>query len=168
MNDIGSAIKECKYYLFAGDIHCCLFWATMEKLNRDLENLSKCLKFNKLKLNVSKTKYITMTGRRSNIENGSTNLIIDGEQIARVMTMKYLREIDEKHDFKQQVDTTTIKKMAMKEGFLGKIQQTITKTSKITIYNSIIPPQRRILEPHADHTKQSNEDNIEMSPANSR
>jgi hypothetical protein len=23
-------------------------------------------------------------------------------------------------------------------------------------------------EPHADHTKQSNEDNIEMSPANSR
>jgi cell division protein ZapA (FtsZ GTPase activity inhibitor) len=31
----------------------------MGKLNRDLENLSKCLmKFNKLKLNVSKTKYI--------------------------------------------------------------------------------------------------------------
>jgi hypothetical protein len=54
--------------------------------------------------------------------------------------MKYLRvEIDEKHDFKQQVDTT-IKKIAKEEGFLGKIQQKITKTSKITIYNSIISP----------------------------
>jgi hypothetical protein len=33
--------------------------------------------------------------------------IIDGEQIARLTTMKYLSvEIDEKLDFKQQVDTT--------------------------------------------------------------
>jgi hypothetical protein len=42
-----------------------------------------------------------MTGRRSNIENGSTSLIIDGEQIARAKTIKYLGvEIDEKHNFK--------------------------------------------------------------------
>jgi hypothetical protein len=53
-----------------------------------------------------------MTVRRSNIENGLTTLIIDGEQIAKVTTMKYLGvEIDEKLDFKQHVDTT-IRKMA--------------------------------------------------------
>jgi hypothetical protein len=58
-------------------------------------------------LNLSKTKYIIMTGRRNNIENGSTSLIIDGAQIARVTTMKYLGvEMDEKLDFKQHVDTT--------------------------------------------------------------
>jgi hypothetical protein len=57
----------------------------MEKWNRDLENLSKWLKYNKLKLNVSKTKYIIITGRHSSIENGSTSLIIDGEQIAMVL-----------------------------------------------------------------------------------
>jgi hypothetical protein len=34
----------------------------IEKLNRDLENLSKWLKFNKLKLNVSKTKYTRLEG----------------------------------------------------------------------------------------------------------
>jgi uncharacterized Zn-binding protein involved in type VI secretion len=53
-----------------------------------------------------------MTGRQSNIKNGSTSLIIDGEQIARVTTMKYLGadEIDEKLAFKQHVDTT-IKKI---------------------------------------------------------
>jgi hypothetical protein len=86
MNDIGSAIKECEYYLFADDTFLSVSGTSvqecMEKFNCDLENLSKWLKFNKLKLNVSKTKYIIMTGRRSNIENGSTSLIIDGEQIA--------------------------------------------------------------------------------------
>jgi hypothetical protein len=121
MYDIGSTIKECEYYLFAVDtllsVSDTSVQECMEKLNRDLENLSKWLKFNKLKL---KTKYIIMTGRRSNIENGSTSLIIDVEQIARVTTMKYLGvEIDKKLDFKQHV---------------------LTKTAKIAIYNSIISP----------------------------
>jgi hypothetical protein len=40
------------------------------------------------------------------------SLTIDGEQIARVASMKYLGvEIDEKLNFKQHVDTT-LKKMA--------------------------------------------------------
>jgi hypothetical protein len=75
MNDIGSAIKECEYCLFADNTLLSVSGTSvqecMEKLNCDLQNLSKWLKFNKLKLNVSKTKYIIMTGRRSNIENGS-------------------------------------------------------------------------------------------------
>jgi hypothetical protein len=55
--------------------------------------------------------------------------------------MKYLGvKIDEKLNFKQHVDTT-LKKMAKKVGFLGRIQQKLTKTAKITIYNSIISPQ---------------------------
>jgi hypothetical protein len=119
--------------LFADDallsVSGCSVQECMEKLNRDLENLSNWLKFNKLKLNVRKTKYIIMNGRRSNIENGPTSLKIDGEQIARVTTMKYLGfEIN----FKQHVDTT-IKKMAKKVGFLGRIQQKLAKTAKITI-----------------------------------
>jgi hypothetical protein len=105
----------------------------MKKLNRDLENLSQWLKFNKLKLNVSNTKYRIITRNRSNIENGSTSLIIDGEQIARATTMKYLGvEINEILDFKQHVNTS-IKKN-------GRIQQKLTKTAKM-IYNSIISPK---------------------------
>jgi hypothetical protein len=45
-------------------------------------------------------------------------------------------EIDEILDFKQQVDTT-IKKMAKKMGFFERLQQKLTKTAKITIYNEI-------------------------------
>jgi hypothetical protein len=46
MNDIGSAIKECQYYLFADDTLLSVSGNSsvqecMEKLNRDLENLSK-------------------------------------------------------------------------------------------------------------------------------
>jgi hypothetical protein len=72
MSVSGNSVQEC-----------------LEKLNRDLKNLLKWLKFNKLKLNLSKTKYLIMTGRRSSIGNGSTSLTIDGEQIARVAPKKY-------------------------------------------------------------------------------
>jgi hypothetical protein len=54
--------------------------------------------------------------------------------------MKYLGvEIDEKLNCKQHVDTT-LKKMTKKVGFLGRMQQKLTKIAKITIYNSIISP----------------------------
>jgi hypothetical protein len=75
MNDIGSAIKECQYFaddtllsVSGNSVQECL-----EKLNRDLENLAKWLKFNKLKL--------IMTGTQNSIEIGSMSLKIDGEQI---------------------------------------------------------------------------------------
>jgi hypothetical protein len=45
MNDIGSAIKEFEYYLFADDTLLSVSGTSvqecMEKLNRDLENVSK-------------------------------------------------------------------------------------------------------------------------------
>jgi hypothetical protein len=94
------------------------------------------------------------------------SLTIDVEKIARVDSMKYLGvEIDEKLNFKQHVDTT-LKKMAKKVGFLGRIQQKLIKTAKITICNSIISPhldslplQRKGFESPPSDTKQGNEDN---------
>jgi ribonucleases P/MRP protein subunit RPP40 len=45
INDVGSAIKECQY--FADDTLLSVSGnSVQEKLNRDLENLSKWLKFN--------------------------------------------------------------------------------------------------------------------------
>jgi hypothetical protein len=99
----------------------------VEELNRYLENLLKWLNFNKLKLDVSKTKYIIMIGGQSSIENVSKSLIIiDEEQNAGVTTMKYLGfDIDGKLHFKQHVDTT-INKMV----FLGRLQQKLTITGQ--------------------------------------
>jgi hypothetical protein len=89
----------------------------MEKLNRDLENLWKWLKFNKLKLNVNKTKYMIVSGKRTNVGNGTSNLTIDGELVERVSSIKYLGvEIDEKLTFKNHINTT-VKNMAKKWDF---------------------------------------------------
>jgi hypothetical protein len=55
INDIGSAIEECQFHLFANDTLLSILSNSVEKLNRDLEKLSKWLKFNKLKLKVNKT-----------------------------------------------------------------------------------------------------------------
>jgi hypothetical protein len=87
-------VGECQIYFFAdvtlssvvGDgVEEC-----MAKLNRDMENLSKWLKFNKLKLNVNKTKYMIVPGRRTTADARPTNLHIDGDQIERVKIIKYL------------------------------------------------------------------------------
>jgi hypothetical protein len=51
MNDIGSAIKYCEYYLFADDTYIVV--CDLEKLSKWLK---RGLKFNKLKLNVRKTR----------------------------------------------------------------------------------------------------------------
>jgi uncharacterized protein YaeQ len=62
MNDIGSEIKECEFYLFADDTLKLSVLGTSvednrEKWNRDLKkNLSKWLKFNNLKLNENKNR----------------------------------------------------------------------------------------------------------------
>jgi uncharacterized protein YunC (DUF1805 family) len=139
ITDIGSAIEECQFYLFADDTLLSISGNSVKecikKLNRDLEKLSKWLKFNKLKLNVNKTKYMIIAGRRSNIMSGAINLTNDGESIERVDVIKYLGvEIDEKLNFKQHIDKT-VKKMAKK---VGRIQQKLTKTAEITNYKSIV------------------------------
>jgi hypothetical protein len=168
MNDIGSAIKEWQYYLFADDTLLSVSGNSvqecLEKLNRDLKNLSKWLKFNKLKLNVSKNEYIIMTGRRSSIENGSMSLTIDEEQIARVASMKYLGvEIDEKLNFKRHVDTKLKKThQNCKDDHL---QQYYFTTPGFLLLDSL-SLQRRGFESPSSDPKQGKEDNSEMSLAN--
>jgi hypothetical protein len=55
----------------------------LEKMNEDLASLKKWLKFNKLKLNVSKTKYMIVTRRRAGAASHNT-LVIDNEPLEEV------------------------------------------------------------------------------------
>jgi hypothetical protein len=64
-------------------------------MNEDLENLSKWLKFNKLKLNVTQSKFMIITG--SHVEADAHNdLSIDGEPIEEVTCTKDLRVQNDK------------------------------------------------------------------------
>jgi hypothetical protein len=167
MNDIGSAIKQCQYYLFADDTLLSVSGNSVKKclakLNRDLENLSKWLKFNKLKLNVSKTKYLIMTERRSSIENGSMSLTIDGEQKARVASMKYLGvESDEKLNLKQHVDTTEENRKESWQNYkYNHLPQYYFTTPGFLLLDSL-SLQRKGFESSPSDPKQGNEYNSEI------
>jgi hypothetical protein len=90
--DIISSLKHSQVSLFADDT---LFSVAdinvadcVQKMNEDLESLSKWLRFNKLKLNVTKTKYIIIRG--SHLEAGAhNNLCIDDETIKEFTCIEY-------------------------------------------------------------------------------
>jgi hypothetical protein len=105
--------------------------------SEDLESLSKWLRFNKLKINVTKTKYMIIRGRR--LEAGAHNdLCIDDESIEEVASMKYLVQIDDRLTFKEHLDLS--KKLAKKIGFLVRTPKKLTCRTKTMIYKIIIKP----------------------------
>jgi hypothetical protein len=66
-----------------------------------LDALSDWLKFNKLKFNVSKTKFMIIDSERSSATDQAL-LTIDGDQIEEVQSMKYLGvQIENKLAFKE-------------------------------------------------------------------
>jgi hypothetical protein len=76
----------------------------IEKMQEDSDALSDWLKFNKLKLNVSRTKFMIITSKRSSATDRAL-LTIDGEQIEEVQSMKYLGvQIDNKLALKEHMN----------------------------------------------------------------
>jgi hypothetical protein len=70
ITDIGSAIEECQFYLFADDTLLSISGNSVEecikKLNRDLEKLSKWLKQDQIHDNLRQTKQHYEWCRKSN------------------------------------------------------------------------------------------------------
>jgi hypothetical protein len=84
--------------------------------------ISKWLKFNKLKLNVNKTKYKVFS-RRCVDFGAHEALSIDKEQLEEVNNIIYLGvQMDNKLDFKEHL-AMIVKKIAKKIGFLGRIYE---------------------------------------------
>jgi Reverse transcriptase (RNA-dependent DNA polymerase) len=92
INDIVLAVHHSTVNLFADDTLLSIVGNNVEecltKMNEDLATLAEWLNFNKLKLNVDKTKYMIITSRRTEAASNS-NLKIYAEVIQRVKTMKY-------------------------------------------------------------------------------
>ena len=141
INDMKRVLRYCDINLFADDT--VLFIAAknlseaVEHLNEDLHSLGNWLKFKKLKLNTSKTKYLIISSR-VNVDNICVS--IDGETIDRVREIKYLGVIiDDNLTFKSHIDNV-IKKIAKKFGILCRLKKDFTISSKIQLYKSIISP----------------------------
>jgi hypothetical protein len=91
-------------------------------MHEDLESLSKWLKFNKLKLNVTKNKYTIIRG--SHLKAGAHNdLCNDDGPMEEVASMKYLKvHIDKRFIFKEHLNLTA-RKMTKKICFVGRVSK---------------------------------------------
>jgi hypothetical protein len=70
-------------------------------MNEDQTSLTKWLIFNKLKLNVSKTKYMIVARRRIPVASHD-DLLIDNKHLEKVESIKYLGvQIDNRLTFKE-------------------------------------------------------------------
>jgi hypothetical protein len=103
---------------------------------RDLKFLTNGLNYNKLKLNIDKTKFMVITNKRINKNNIS--LQIADQQIKRVDKMKYLGVmLDDGLKFDDHVDVIC-KKMGRKYGFMCRVNRKLSTESKILLYKSIV------------------------------
>jgi hypothetical protein len=105
-------------------------------MNKDLQILSKWLNYNKLKLNVEKTKFMVITNKR--IVKNEVSLNINDQPIERVIKMKnFGMMLDDALKLDEHVDYIC-KKMVRKYGFMCRANVKLTTESKNLLFRSIV------------------------------
>jgi hypothetical protein len=140
INDIISSVLASRILLFADDTLITLSGENsadlMEQLNTDLSSLSKWLNYNKLKLNIEKSKFMVITNKK--IHKNDIDLKIGNQRIERVCQMKYLGVVlDDELKMDEHIDYVN-KKMGKKYGFMNRISKKLSRHSKILLYKSTI------------------------------
>ena len=109
-------------------------------ITSNLENISKFLRMCKLKLNVSKTKFMCI-GSPSSINNlPEIEIVMEQQVIERVSEMKYLGiMIDENLNFKEQIKNV-VNKVSKKVYFLGRMKRKLDRDTKCMLYKTLIVP----------------------------
>lgn len=145
INAIVSIIKHCKIKLFADDT---LIWIIAKNkddliqkiflLNEDLARVCMFFEVRKMFLNVSKTKFMIISG--SSIQHVPIPVKLNGQSIERVWEMKYLGVIIDpqlKLDLNHQY---VKKKMIKKISFLQRNRNRYYMHTKLLMYKSLIGP----------------------------
>lgn len=110
------------------------------KLNRILPIVENWMNMNKLKMNAAKTKYMVIRSARKELKKKITLKCLDGTEIERVETIKYLGIIiDSKLRLEDHCDYM-LKKVGKKISFLNRIGNDISSYTRCTVYKSIIAP----------------------------
>lgn len=140
VNDISRVINKSSVHLFADDTMITTSGENIHEIinviNEDLSNFSNWLKFNKLKLNVEKTKFMII-GQNTQTHD---DVKIDNISIQKVSEFKYLGVVlDDKLTFKPNLNFV-IKKIAKKVGFLGRLSKKLSSWSILTVFKTIIAP----------------------------
>ena len=112
-----------------------------EKLNKDLDEVQKWLKSNKLTLNVKKTKYmISGSHYRLRHINGDLNVTVNSQRLTRVTNYRYLGiEVDEALLWQSHVDTIC-KKVSAGIAALKCIRFLVPRQTLLKMYDALVAP----------------------------
>jgi hypothetical protein len=143
INDIKNVLRYSKLNLFADDTLLYIAADTLDeavnRMNDDLVSLFQWLAWNKLKLNVQKTKYMVITFKK-NVPVDLFKVKIGDNDLECVKHMKYLGVvIDDKLKFNKNMEMLQ-KKISKKINFIRRLSSKLSKYSKITLYKAIILP----------------------------
>ena len=111
------------------------------KVNKDLDDVQKWLKSNKLTLNVKKTKYMIIGSHyRLRHLNGDLNVTVNSQQLTRVTNYRYLGiEVDEALGWQSHVDTIC-KKVSAGIGALKRIRSLVPRQTLLKMYDALVAP----------------------------
>ena len=143
INDIKNSLNYLNNVLFADDT--CLFASNknievlIESVNQDLRSVNNWLKANKLSLNIEKSNYIIFN-RRKKIPPDIPNIMIDNVSLKKVPDINFLGfQITSNLSWNLHIKFISNKINKIRR-ILFLIRDSLTKSSKIMIYNSLVYP----------------------------
>uniref|UniRef100_A0A672GUJ2 Reverse transcriptase domain-containing protein n=1 Tax=Salarias fasciatus TaxID=181472 RepID=A0A672GUJ2_SALFA len=141
INGIDTASSLLKCILFADDTT--LYYAgdnineVLEIVEKEFQNVIKWFNANKLSLNISKTKYMIFSYRRTDVD---TTLTVEGIEIERTNEIKFLGVLlDEQLTWKSHIDYVKTK-ISQTIAVLYKLKESLHNNSLFLLYNSLIIP----------------------------
>ena len=140
INDLVNVLSQCDTIMYADDTSITVSARTLneavELINKALENVSDWLKFNRIALNISKSKFMIFNSKG----NYNAHLYIDNNEIERVEELKYLGVIvDDKLKFNKNGEHV-LKKLNKKLGFLRRNGFKMNEFSRTLYYKSLVQP----------------------------
>jgi hypothetical protein len=149
INDLPLHLRDVLIKIFADDTLISAsgnsYIEAANLLNSNLGKVNTWLKINKVKLNVSKSKYLIITVSKkklTSLKNDCLNhpIKIDNEKLENVNVMKYLGVYIDSHlKFDDHV-SYVLRKAGRKISYLGRIGKKLSRSTKTLIYNCIVAP----------------------------
>ena len=111
-----------------------------ENLNKELEEVQKWLKSNKLTLNVKKTKYMIIGSHYRLRHLNDLNVTVNGQRLTRATNYRYLGiEVDEALGWQPHVDAVC-KKVSAGLGAIKRIRSLVPRQTLLKMYDALVAP----------------------------
>jgi hypothetical protein len=144
VNEIPSTVNSCDISLYADDtVLFCSAKTTIEleqKLNSELQNLSRWFGANRLILNTSKCKFMVFGSNAKLAKLQNINLLINNRPLSRVESFKYLGiTLNHTLSWSDHIEAL-FTKVNQRLGIIRRVKHLLTVGSRRTLVNSLVMP----------------------------